>query len=139
MKKTHAILSAVALVGSITAAPSAHAVANTAITAGTTYYACDGGGATSFAQYNGPGTPNTNTANFVKTGFLVTCSANSNVAFIDASPTQFQVGAGSTKGNQSFRGSSNGGAVVTHTRCAGTNSACTSADASTAATAASSM
>lgn len=140
MKKTYTILAAVALAGSgLVASAPVLAAANATATAGTTYHACDGSTATSYAQYGGPGTPNTVATNFVKVGFTVQCSANTFVDFIDASTTLFQVGSGSAKGNQSFRGSSNGGAVVTHTKCTGTNSACTSTDSGTAVTAASSM
>jgi hypothetical protein len=139
MKKTYAILSAVALAGSVTAAPSALAASNATVTTGTTMHACDGSTASSSAQYGGPGTPNTVAANFVKVGFTVQCSANTFVDFVDASSTQFQVGSGSAKGNQSYMGSSNGGAVVTYTKCTGVNSACTSTDSGAAVTAASSM
>ena len=142
MKKTYAILSAVALVGSVTAAPSAFAAANATVTAGTAAVACGGSTATKYDQYGGPGTPNTVTANFVKVGFSVQCSANTYVAFLDEAPTDFRVGSGSGKGNQSYKGSSNGGAVVASAKCtAGTTSsvACDAGDATTAATAASSM
>jgi hypothetical protein len=140
MKKSYAVLSAVALVGSITAAPSAFAVANATVAAGTAAVACAGSTATKYDQYGGPGTPNTVTANFVKVGFSVQCSANTHVQFYDESPTLFLVGAGSTKGNQSYKGSSNGGAVVAHGKCTATSgTSCDAGDSSTAASAASSM
>lgn len=139
MKKTHAILSAVALVGSISAAPSAFAAANATATSGTPAIACGGSTATKYDQYGGPGTPNTVTANFVKVGFSVQCSSNTFVVFLDQSPTLFLVGSGSGKGNQSYKGSSNGGAVVSHAKCTGTNSACVQSDATAAASAGSSM
>jgi hypothetical protein len=61
------------------------------------------------------------------------------VAFANNSGTLFTVGAGSAKGNQSVKGSSNGGAVVVHTKCTGTNDACGSTDVTTATQEASSM
>lgn len=138
MKKTYAVLSAVALVGSVTASPSAFAVSNTTVAAGTAAVACGGGTAAKYDQYGGPGAPNTVTANFVKVGFSVQCSSNTHVAFFDQSPTTFWVGSGSGKGNQRFMGSSNGGAVVTSGACT-TTTGCVAADATAAASAASSM
>jgi hypothetical protein len=134
MKKTLSVMAVAA------AAPSiALAAANATVTAGTQYSACDGGVAAKYDQYGGPGAVVTTTDTFVKVGFSVQCSANTFVRFNDVSTTQFLVGAGSSKGNQSFRGSSNGGAVVLNAQCTGTNQACTSTDASNAVTAASSM
>lgn len=138
MKKTYSILAAVALAAPVMAPTEALAVDNATVTAGTAAVACGGGTATKYNQYGGPGTPNTVTENFVKVGFSVQCSSNTHVAFYDQSPTAFWVGAGSTKGNQRFRGSSNGGAVVTDGACA-TTTGCVAADATTAASNASSM
>lgn len=138
MKKSYTVLSAVALVASASVSDVANAAANATVTAGTAAAFCDGGQATRYDQYGGPGTPNTVTANFVKVGFSVQCSSNSFVYAYDQAPTLFLVGSASAKGNQSFRGSSNGGAVVTHTKCTSTV-ACVAADATAAASAASSM
>lgn len=136
MKKNYAIVAAMALAGS----GNAMAAANSNPAPGTTYYAaCDGGSATKFDQFGGPGSPYTVDGSFVKTGFSVQCSSNTYVAYQNISGTQFLVGAGSAKGNQSFKGSSNGGAVVTHTVCTSTNLACSAADATAATNAASSM
>lgn len=136
MKKNYAIVAAMALAGSGNALAAVNANPNSA----TTYYAaCDGGTATKYDQFGGPGAPYTVATSFVKTGFSVQCSSNTFVAYKNVSGTLFQVGAGSGKGNQSFKGSSNGGAVVTHTVCTGTNLACTANDATSATNAASSM
>ncbi len=65
---------------------------------------CAGGTATAVASDSSPRTK------FVATGFTPRCSANTQVDFQeDASAAA--VGATSTKGNQSFGGHSNGGAV----------------------------
>lgn len=138
MKKTYSILAAVALAAPVMAPSEAVAADNATVTAGTAAVACGGGTATKYNQYSGPGTPNTVTANFVKVGFSVQCSSNTHVAFFDQSPTTFWVGAGSGKGNQRFMGSSNGGAVVTSGACTSTTG-CVAADATAAASAASSM
>ena len=69
---------------------------------------------------------------FVKTGFDVQCSANTLVSFNEVSGTAFAVSSGSTKGNQSFVGNSNGGAVAVSAKCTGTNDACTPANVTTA-------
>lgn len=136
MKKNYAIVAAMALAGS----GSALAAVNADPTPGTTMYAaCDGASAAKYDQFGGSGSPYTTAGSFVKTGFSVQCSANTFVHFQNTSGTQFLVGSGSAKGNQSFRGSSNGGAVVTHTQCSGTNNACVSNDSTAATNAASSM
>ena len=69
---------------------------------------------------------------FVKTGFDVQCSANTLVSYNEVSGTAFAVASGSMKGNQTFIGSSNGGAVTTSAKCTGTNDACTAANVTTA-------
>lgn len=69
---------------------------------------------------------------FVKNGFDVQCSANTLVSYDEVSGTAFAVSSGSVKGNQTFKGSSNGGAVTTYQKCSGTNSACTPANVTSA-------
>lgn len=133
MKKTYSVLAAMALAG------SAQAADVTPTPSATPVSICLGTAAEKHTVAGGPGTPYTVADSFLKTGFAVQCSANTHVAFANVSATQFLVGAGSAKGNQSVRGSSNGGAVVTHTKCTGVNDACTSADATVATSAASSM
>jgi len=96
--------------------------------------------AAKFKVYGGSGTPvDTATAFFVKTGFDVQCSSNTFVSFAENSATLFTVAAGSAKGNQSVKGSSNGGAVTVHAKCTGTNDACGTGDITTALTAAASL
>lgn len=68
---------------------------------------------------------------FVKSAFTPKCSANTSVYF-DATTSIAAVGSISTKGNQSFKGNSNGGAVVKHADCASTG--CTGATEAAAAT-----
>lgn len=63
------------------------------------------------------GTPYTTTGSFIKTAFGITCSANTSVYFTNApggDATKFTVGSASIKGNQTFKGSSAGGAVTVH-------------------------
>lgn len=69
---------------------------------------------------------------FIKNGFDVQCSANTIVSYNEVSGTAFAVASGSRKGNQSFIGASNGGAVTTSAKCTGTNDACTGANVTTA-------
>jgi hypothetical protein len=136
MKKTYTILAAMALAGSGSAL--AADVADPTPTA-TPYAICAGATAAKYNVAGGPGTPYTTDQSFIKVGFSVQCSSNTHVSFANVSGTQFLVGSGSAKGNQSYKGSSNGGAVVTHTKCTGTNDACGAGDATAATTAASSM
>lgn len=135
--KKYAIFAIVALVGSGSAIAANRVVAD----GGTTVTnVCVGSTVADKADYaGGSGAVVTSTTSFIKTGFVVQCSSNSWVSVINASSTLYQVGSGSTKGNQSFRGSSNGGAVVTNAQCTGTNNACIQTDAEGAAAAASSM
>ena len=93
--------------------------------------ACNGGTAGKNTVNGGSGTP-VATPVFVKTGFDVQCSANTIVSFNEVSGTAFAVASGSKKGNQSFMGTSNGGAVAVSAKCTGTNDACTGANVTTA-------
>lgn len=137
MKKTYTVLAAMALVGSVGSAQAGN-VADPAPSA-TPSAICEGSTATKWNIAGGPGTPYTTADSFIKVGFAVQCSANTHVAFANVSGTLFTVGAGSAKGNQSVKGSSNGGAVVTHTKCTSTNDACSAADVTAATSSASSM
>lgn len=135
--KKYAILALAFLAGSGSAFAANRAVAD----GGTTATAvCVGTATADKADYaGGSGAVITTATSFIKTGFIIQCSSNSYVSVINASATLYQVGSGSGKGNQSFKGSSNGGAVVTNAVCTGTNAACTQANADSAATDASSM
>ena len=139
MKKTYTVLAAMALVGSGSGSAVAADQATPTPSLTTVFPICAGSNATKWNVAGGPGTPYTVAGSFIKTGFAVQCSANTYVSFVNASDTLFQVAAGSAKGNQSVKGSSNGGAVITHTKCTSTNDACSAADVSSAVTAASSM
>ncbi len=137
MKKTYTVLAAMALAGSVSGPAQAADAAGTP--SATPAAVCAGESATKWNVAGGPGSPYTVADSFIKTGFAVQCSANTHVAFANISGTLFTVGAGSAKGNQTVKGSSNGGAVVTHTKCTGTNDACTAANVTAATDAASSM
>lgn len=100
---------------------------------------CNGGAAVKSTIQGGSGTVIGATGSaittapiFLKTGFDVQCSANTLVSYNEVSGTAFAVASGSMKGNQTFIGSSNGGAVTTSAKCTGTNDACTAADVTTA-------
>ena len=136
MKKTYTVLAAMALAGSVSGSAQAADVASPGTA---TAPICAGSNATKWNVAGGPGTPYTAADSFIKVGFAVQCSANTHVSFANLSGTLLTVGAGSAKGNQTVKGSSNGGAVVTHTKCTSTNDACSAADVSSAVTAASSM
>lgn len=105
------------------------------VTAGTTYSICDGGASGGAARvWGGSGTVLTDptAAVFTRVGFNVQCSANSFVSAQEVSTNLAVVAAGSGKGNQSFGGSSNGGAIGASAKCTGTNDACTADDIDTA-------
>jgi len=99
---------------------------------------CTGSLAAKYNVYGGPGTPITEATSFIKTGFAVQCSANTFVTMQNHDATDFRVGSASVKGNQSYRGSSNGGAVVLNAACGQSTTPCAQSDAQAAATAASS-
>jgi hypothetical protein len=92
---------------------------------------CNGGAAVKSTVNGGSGTV-VGTPIFVKTGFDVQCSASTLVSYNEVSGTAFAVASGSMKGNQTYIGSSNGGAVTTSAKCDGANSACTAANVTTA-------
>lgn len=104
-------------------------------TAATEQCVCNGGTAIKSTVNGGSGTV-VATPVFVKTGFDVQCSSNTIVSYNEVSGTAFAVGSGSLKGNQSFKGNSNGGAVAVSAKCTGTNDACTVANVTTATAAA---
>jgi hypothetical protein len=129
---------AAAAVGACTAAaavsvnPGAAGVGSDTVasTAGE-YCVCDGGTAGRSTVNGGSGTVLL-TPVFVKSGFDVQCSAQTVVSYNEVSGVLFAVAGGSRKGNQSFAGSSNGGAITTSAKCTGTNDACTGGNVSTA-------
>lgn len=92
---------------------------------------CNGGNAARLKVNGGSGTVIT-TPVFVKNGFDVQCSNKTVVAYNEVSANAFAVGSGSLKGNQSFQGSSGGGAVTTSAKCTDTNDSCNGANVSTA-------
>lgn len=88
-------------------------------------------------------TPYTVAGSFIKNSFAIACSANTSVYFTNApgsDATKFTVASGSVKGNQTYRGSSAGGAVVVHAAIpSGTAAAGVKTLVQTALTAATSM
>jgi hypothetical protein len=109
----------------------------TAPTANTEVCVCNGGGAARIKVNGGSGVviPSGATV-FLKNGFDVQCSNKTVVSYNEVSSNVFAVASGSLKGNQSFQGSSAGGAVTTSAKCTDTNDACSGANVSTALTAA---
>ncbi len=92
---------------------------------------CAGGAAVKSTINGGSGTVIPITAViFIKSGFDVQCSSNTIVSYNEVSGTGFAVGAGSTKGNQTVMGASNGGAVTTSGKCPATG--CAAGDVTTA-------
>jgi hypothetical protein len=126
------ILSTGAFAGACTGGGGAQAAGASADPASGEQCVCNGGSAIKSTVNGGSGTPVTGTIIFVKTGFDVQCSSNTFVSYNEVSGTAFAVASGSTKGNQSFTGTSNGGAVAVSAKCTGTNDACTFGDVTTA-------
>jgi len=135
--KKYAILASLSLFAG--AATAGVIAMPTAAPAGANADVCTGQTAAKYDVYGGPGTPVTVAESFIKTGFSVQCSANTFVTFQNVDATSFRVGSASVKGNQSYKGSSNGGAVVLSTACGQSTTPCAQTDAQAAATAASSM
>jgi hypothetical protein len=97
-------------------------------TPGTQTQACTGGAAAAHTiGGTDSGTPYTTADSFIKTSFAIACSANTVVYFTNApggDATKFTVGSASVKGNQTFKGSSAGGAVTVNAAIpAGTDAA----------------
>lgn len=101
----------------------------------TNYTLCDGkGGKTSVWGGSGAVLGADASPVFTQSGFDVQCSANTLVVAQEVNPNLAVVGAGSVKGNQSFKSSSNGGAVAAHKKCTDTNDACQTSDIEDAVT-----
>lgn len=105
--------------------------ATTGGTANTEQCVCAGGVAVKSTINGGSGQPNSSPI-FIKTGFDVQCSNNTLVSYNEVSTTLFAVAGASKKGNQTFAGNSNGGAVEVSGKCNGTNGACTAGNLTTA-------
>lgn len=86
----------------------------------------------------GSGATSASTTGWFQQGFDIQCSNNIFASVNEVTANLFAVASGSQKGNQTFRGNSNGGAVTVSAKCTGTNDACTAANVTTALTAASS-
>ncbi|MFZ2627650.1 MAG: hypothetical protein WAX67_02080 [Rugosibacter sp.] len=128
-----ALFSSLSFAGACTGTGGAQAVtAPTSSTTATGEMCVCNGGAAIKSTFNGGSGEVVATPVFVKTGFDIQCSANTLVSTNEVSGTAFAVAGGSTKGNQTFIGSSNGGAVTTSAKCLGTNGACTAGDVTTA-------
>lgn len=92
---------------------------------------CNGGNAAKILVNGGSGTVIT-TPIFVKNGFDVQCSNKTVVSYDEVSTNAFAVASGSLKGNQTFIGSSAGGAVAVDQKCTDTNDACSGANVTAA-------
>lgn len=88
------------------------------------------------AVYGGSGNPVTTNALFIKTGFDIQCSNNVLLQWSEVSANAAAVASGSLKGNQSFNGQSNGGAIVAVAKCTGDNDMCLDANVTSALNAA---
>lgn len=109
------------------------------VTAGTSYNLCDGAtGGGKVKVWGGSGTVLDSSATpvFTRSGFDVQCSSNVFLRAQEVSANLAVVAAGSAKGNQSFAGHSNGGAIAPSAKCTGTNDSCVTGDIDTAITAA---
>lgn len=131
-------LTFVALMVAATSA-MAGAVDVATVTAAGTYSPCDGKAASAKPAkiWGGSGAvldPATQTAVFTRQGFNIICSGNVFVDIQEESATLAAVVSGSAKGNQSFGGHSNGGAMTASAKCKGTNDACEAADMTAAMT-----
>lgn len=82
--------------------------------------------------YGGSGNPISTGAMFIKTGFDVQCSNNVLLQAQEVSANAAAVASGSLKGNQTFAGHSNGGAIVARAKCTGDNDMCLDANVTTA-------
>jgi hypothetical protein len=74
---------------------------------------------------------------FIRNGFTISCSANSNVAVNDLGPGRFAIAGASFRGNQMHIGSSSSGAVRVEARTGGArsceaNNRCTAAEVTAA-------
>lgn len=121
---------------SVQAAASA-AVAS--VSAGSAYTLCDGnagGGKTTVWGGSGTVIPAGTTTVFTRSGFDVQCSSNVFLKANEVDANLAVVGAGSAKGNQTFVGTSNGGAVGPAAKCTGTNDSCVEGDIDSAIAAA---
>jgi hypothetical protein len=139
MKKTLMLLAAAAAASTIpvcafAAGTQAAAAASSVATVGTLSAAtqiCNG--VSGKAQiYGGSGNPLSTGATFIKTGFDVQCSNNVLLQLREVTANTAAVASGSLKGNQSFKGHSNGGAVIAHLKCTGDNDMCLTANVTTA-------
>lgn len=141
MKKTLMMLAAAAATTSMmnvavaaeTQAAAAPGVIGTSGTGGgttgpTTYAKSCNGTAGKSTVYGGSGNPVTTNALFIKTGFDIQCSNNVLLQWSEVSANAAAVASGSLKGNQSFNGHSNGGAIVAVKKCSGINDMCLDAD-----------
>lgn len=145
MKKSLYMLASTALVVGVQVQSVAQAQVQAATTAAAIGAAGTGGTLATAASaclgtaqkntiYGGSGNPVTTGALFIKTGFDVQCSNNVLMQLQEVSANAGAVASGSLKGNQSFSGHSNGGAITARAKCTGTNDQCVTANVATALT-----
>lgn len=97
---------------------------------------CDGTSNQTKKQIAGGSGAVVSSPTFIRNGFDFNCSNNVLLSYDEVSANLFQVGSGSTKGNQYFAGNSNGGAIAAKGPCTGTNKACGAGDITSALAAA---
>ena len=109
----------------------------TTVSQGSTYQLCDAATSTpSKAKvWGGSGViPDASaTLTFTRVGFDVQCSNNVHLYAQEVSSNLAVVASGSAKGNQSFGGSSNGGAISVIRKCTDKNDSCSTTDIGTTA------
>lgn len=137
MKHTLMSIALISIASAAFAGPSATGITTPA--ANTNQVVCDGdvAGGGKMSIFGGSGAVIDGAAAvFIRNGFDFQCSANTWVKFVEVDTNLAAVGSGSVKGNQSYGGHTNGGAIGPSAQCSGTNQACTSDDVDTAVEAA---
>lgn len=129
MKKIGLIVGLIAA-SSFTSVYAAGVSTGVDLTGGAVGELCDGTAGGGKTPVNGgSGTPIAAAdATFTRTGFDIQCSSNVFLSAQEVSGTLAVVASGSAKGNQSYMGSTNGGAITANAKCTGTNDACQDQD-----------
>lgn len=119
------IASSSAFAAGVAPIASMTADANTQVCNGTS-----NSGKTSVLGGSGAIPPAGTTLVFTRSGFDIQCSANVFMSIQESSANLAMVGSGSAKGNQSFAGHTNGGAIKAMRKCTkgGANNACGNED-----------
>ena len=128
------ILTTAILIASSSAAFAVGVAPIASVTADAAYQVCDGSkpGSGKTSVLGGAGAiPATGTnLVFTRSGFDIQCSANVNMSVQEVDANLALVAANSAKGNQTFAGHSNGGAITASDKCP--NNKCTTSEIGTA-------